>query len=292
MPHINKQMKEHVASLCGTLAGATKPEPQGTCFFAQTVNSKGRSFDYLVTAKHVVDDLKTAGGSAYLRVNKGRSGEYGKGVRDVEIPIRTDWLYHRDKSVDLAVLPWKVPPSSEIELQEGDSYHFVILKLHTLLDARTMGFEWPPGEGEQVMFIAMTTQFQGERANLPTARWGHLSLVPEEPIKGKYGPAQYYVIESQVYPGNSGAPVWVELVDKGTKESGWFNLGVLVFSYPSEEELKKVEGVKSAYYNLGLSLVVPIERVMEIVDSKEEKARRENQGGPHAPGVKRTAQDA
>ena len=45
---------------------------------------------------------------------------------------------------------------------------------------------------------------------------------------------------------------------------------MLVFSYPAEEELKKKGGVLNAYYNLGLSLVVPIEG-LAIVDSEEEK---------------------
>lgn len=285
MPYLNPQYKEHVASLCGTLIGETKPTPLGTCFFVQTANSTGRTFDYLVTAKHVVEELRKAGGPAFLRVNKGRFGEYNKGVLDIEIPVNAGWLYHEDASVDLAVLPKEDTSESDIEHGQVDPYRFVLLQLHKLFHANTMGFRWPPLEGEDVMFIAMTTQFQGERTNLPTVRRGHLSLVTDEPIKGKYGPSQYYVIEAQVYPGNSGAPAWVELIDAQTKESGWFTLGVVVFSYPTQEELKKVSGVQNAYYNLGLSLVVPIEKVVEIVDSTEEKARRENMGGPHAPGV-------
>ena len=34
-------------------------------------------------------------------------------------------------------------------------------------------------------------------------------MVTDELIEGVYGRSRYYVIESQIYPGNSGAPVWV-----------------------------------------------------------------------------------
>jgi hypothetical protein len=291
MPHIDPALREHVASLCGTVLGETKPRPMGTCFFVQTANSTGQDFHYLVTAKHVVEQIRNAGGPGYVRMNKGHVGEYNKGVIDFPIPIDTGWLYHTDESVDLAVLPHEL--SAAMTKQQrgevGESGEvvgrFLHLKLQSLKQARTLGFPWPPLECEQVMFIAMTTQFQGVKTNLPTFRMGHLALVTDEPIKGYYGLSQYYVIEAQVYPGNSGAPCLVELVDKQTRQGLWFNLGVVVFSYPSEEELKRVRDVQNAYYNLGLSLVVPIEKVVEIVDSEEEKARREKMNGPHPPGA-------
>jgi len=251
----------------------------GTCSFVHTVNSTGRTFHYLVTAKHVVEGLSKAGGPAFLRINKGRVGEYNKGVIDVQIPINEGWLYHAEPDVDLAVLP-NDATQTELKSLKVDTYHFLSLKLESLFTARAKAPMWPPGEAEPVIFIAMTTQFQGEEANLPTVRRGHLALVTDEPIKGEYGHSQYYVIEAQVYPGNSGAPVWVELTNAETKESGLYALGVLVFSYPAAEELMKVKSVENAYYNLGLSLVVPIEKLAAIVDSKDEKDRRESIKGP------------
>src|SRR5205807_10195131 len=38
---------------------------------------------------------------------------------------------------------------------------------------------------------------------------GYIALNAAEPLKGKYGLSDYYVIEAQCYPGNSGSPVWV-----------------------------------------------------------------------------------
>ena len=297
MAFLNRQFKEHVAPLCGTLIGEAKPKPMGTCFSVQTTNSTGRKFDYLVTAKHVFREMRNAGGPAYVRMNKGKVGEYDKGIIDLPIPLKAGWLFHPDESVDLAVLPREIirSPNQLSELIEKephlaktekvDTYRSLLLRLDTLVTASSRGFAWPPLEGESVLFVAMTTQFQGEKANLPTVRRGHLALVTGESIKGEYGRSQYYVIEAQVYPGNSGAPVWVELVDK-EGQGGWFTLGVVVFSYPALEELKKAPGRDDeSYYNMGLSLVVPIEKVVEIVNSPEEKARRETIAGPGEPGV-------
>ena len=208
-------------------------------------------------------------------MNKGRVGEYNKGVIDVPIPIKDGWLYHADPSVDLAVLPHEAS-QTELKPQKVRTYRGVHVSLKSVIAGLAKAPMWPPLEAEPVIFVAMTTQFQGERANLPTVRRGHLALVTDEPIKGAYGRSHYYVVEAQVYPGNSGAPVLVELTDAKTKESGLYNLGVLVFSYPAKEELKMVQDVEYTYYNLGLSLVVPIEKVIEIVDSKDEKDRRES----------------
>ena len=184
MAYLNQRFKEHVASLCGTLAGETQPRPMGTCFFIQTINSTGLAFDYLVTAKHVVEQLHNAGGPAYMRVNKGKVGEFNRGVLDLQIPTEKGWLYHSDPSVDLAVLPKYVPEAeAEVESQKGQTYRVLMLKWESLLASRAKAPMWPPGEAEAVMFVAMTTQFQGERANLPTVRRGHLSLVTKEPIK-------------------------------------------------------------------------------------------------------------
>jgi len=270
MPHIKPELKEHVGALCAKLPGADEPMYIGTCFFVQATNSMGRVFDYLVTAKHVAEGLKSAGGDACLRVNKGKVGQFNLGTMDLPIPTE-GWLFHADPRVDLALLPL----GFEEALQDGDKiFRFFKLKIDRLVDTRPSEMQWPPLEAEDVLFIAMTSQFQGMGGNLPTVRRGSIALVTDELLEGKYGPAQYYVIEGQVYPGNSGSPVWVYY------QGGLVMLGVLVFSYPTEEEIKKsLQGGIDVYHNFGLSLVVPIEKAVEIVHSKEETARREEKGG-------------
>jgi len=86
-----------------------------------------------------------------------------------------------------------------------------------------------------------------------------------------YERSRYYVIESQIYPGNSGAPVWVSYAGP---DGNWtmFLLGVLSAGHPVNQALlapgpKGKETV--TYYNLGLCLVAPVERLVELMNSED-----------------------
>ena len=173
MAHINPDLKEHVASLCRTLIGDSTPQPIGTCFFVRAKNSTGREFDYLVTAKHVYEDLKKAGGPAFLRINRGKVGEYNKGVKDVPIPLKGGWLFHPNNAVDLAVLPKEVIRSSGemqtlIEIEPHFSkrgsrgtYRWLAAYVDSFLKAAAMGFPWPPIE--EVIEIVNSKEEKGRR---------------------------------------------------------------------------------------------------------------------------------
>ena len=277
MPHINPAMRESVGALCAKLPGADEPTYKGTCFFVQVTSTTGQVVDYLVTARHVLDGLRSAGGGAYLRVNRGRVGQFNQGVIDEPIPTE-GWLLHDDPHVDLAVLPLGFAEALGDD-HPAEVFRFLKLRLDRLSSTRPPEMRWPPLEGEDILFIAMTNQFVGKNANLPTVRRGGIALVTDEPLDGKYGPAQYYVIEGQVYPGNSGSPVWVYY------RGGLVMLGVLAFAYPTEEEIKRRPTGTDIYYNFGLSLVVPIEKVDEIVNSETEKKRRESAAQGQQPGL-------
>jgi Trypsin-like peptidase domain len=273
MASVPQVLKEHVAALCAKLPGSDLATFQGTCFFVQVANSQGRQFDYLVTAKHVRDALAKAGGGAYLRINRGHVGEFNQGIIDLAIPTE-GWLVHEDPNVDLAALEVAFPPSAS-EDSSGDVFRYLKVNLDTLGLLRPQEMRWPPLEGEDIFFIGMTSQFQGEATNLPTVRRGAIALVSDQPLVGMFGPSEYYVVEAQVYPGNSGSPVWVVYKDAGA------TLGVLAFAFPVEEEIRRsLEGGINVYHNFGLSLVVPIEKVTEMLNSDKERERREMVGGP------------
>ena len=274
---------ECVAFLYASLPGDDESEAQpiGTCFFMEARSpDQTRQFIYLVTAKHVLHELMRTGGHWFVRLNIGKPrkrGELrakGQGVRFETLP-NVGWLTHPDDAIDLAVLPWRPPQAS------GTSFTTIQMEAVEAIPG-LLAFQklpWPPGEGEDVLFVGMMIQFQGEHRNLPIVRRGSVALTTDEPIKGAYGFSNYYVIEAQAYQGNSGGPVW-------STESGiLFPLGVLVFSYPDVEELRKMKDVPEAYYNLGISLVTPMERVVEIVDSQGEQKRRGTDSDPARKGV-------
>jgi len=269
--------KECVAFLCGSLPGDDgEPDPIGTCFFVRG----NQRFYYIITAKHVVKKLQVAE-QAYLRVNKGKRqpGDPGLGV----IYIPTDlsrWLDHPDPNVDLAVLPLHpkedllgVEPLVAGGTTKSGSFRIAAMHVEDIRQAgaflRSNNIPWPPNEGEDVFFVGLMTVFPGRHRNLPVVRRGSVALIPNEPIRGAYGESEHYLIESQAYKGNSGAPVWVLYFGNVL-----FPLGVLSHAYPQLEELDNVPNAERAYYNFGISLIVPMEKILDIIDSEAERRRR------------------
>jgi hypothetical protein len=159
---------------------------------------------------------------------------------------------------------------------------------------RRFDIPWPPLVGEEVLFVTMMTKFAGRERNHPLTRRGYIALNTDETIRGRYGLSDYYVVEAQCYPGNSGSPVWV-LYDfypdppntyRGDKQV--FLLGTLAGGQSEDQEViykEKREGEeKKTYLNLALGLVVPVEKLCDILNSSElERARDEADTEPSGP---------
>lgn len=276
--YVPRELRKGVGFLCSALPGDEnlEPTPLGTCFFVLARNSLGQNTAYLVTAKHVLRELRGKG-KAWVRLDRGLPGDVPDGVTYVEVPLNEEsWLEHGDESVDVAVHRW-TPKGHAFE------FHFLLLSPDNISDAidhlRKNGFNWPPLEAEDIVFIGMMRQFLGKQSNLPIVRRGSIALVTEERLNGEYGPSEYYVIESQIYPGNSGSPVFAIYGNIMTP------LGVLAFAYPTLEELKRREvGSDEYYYNYGLALVTPIEKVMDVINSPQERDRRDQTVDPMMKG--------
>ena len=273
--------KKIVGFVCVEPASGATPNPVGTCFFVMWKNAVGEDFAYIVTAKHVVDGLQDFE-RVSMRVDSGITPDIPSGV--LAIPVTTDpnpWMFHPDASVDVAVLPWR-------PLSYGGRFHSVPLFLQQLNDliprVQAAGMHWPPLEGEDVLFLGLTTKFPGTTRNLPIVRRGSIALVTDELLPGTYGPSHHYVIQAQAYPGNSGSSVFVAA---GNTLVPW---GVLTFSYPAREELRRVKDEENAYYNLGLSLVTPIEKVVDILTSEKERERRDRGVEADAKGIPLSAE--
>ena len=244
-----------------------------TCFFVKVYNDVLQGFDYLVTAKHTVRDMYNAG-DGFVRLNSGEPGDLNQGVTYISIP-NDDWLFHDDQSVDIAVRAFAPK-------LEGAIARVVIMTLKdNIVDGiayvKSHGGNWPPLEGEEVLFVALMTHFPGVLANQTIVRRGSLALITDEQLPGEYGPSDYYAVESQIYPGNSGAPVWalLDVVDdkSGARTPKLWLLGVVTFAFPAAEELQKKFDTLSTYLNLGIGLVTPIEKVVDILE--KDKARRD-----------------
>ena len=283
---VHADLKDCVVSLHVDLDvdGRLKKQFVGTGFFVHARDDSQNSFAYLVTAKHVWEVLNSYNGD-YARLNRAIANEGEAGVRYVPLPSANKWQFHPDSGVDLAVLNWTpVQDTVKVSLLPLD----VIVGTPAFI--RSHGMQWPPQEGEEVMLLAMMVQYLGRERGFPVVRVGHIALITDEPVHGKYGLSDYHMIECQSYPGNSGAPVWVAyhyLEDKNkieTLEKRMFLLGVLTGGFPQEEEILKKKEPKGnetvAYYSLGISLVAPAGKLCEILDSPAMKHMRNDRSVP------------
>jgi hypothetical protein len=258
----------------------------GTCYFVcATSRYEITAFKYLVTCKHVWELL--CGRDSYVRLNKATVLSSEVGIEWVQLPntsaeLSEPWAFHQDSGVDLAVLPM------DPYLGNGKDVSFKCLELKRIVSepnaVRQAGLPWPPAVGEEAFFVTMMTKFAGRERNYPLTRRGHVALRTDETIRGKYGLSDYYVIEAQCYPGNSGSPVWVTYdyyppppqMYRGDKQD--FLLGTMTGGQSEEQEVivcKKNEGERKAYLNLALGLVVPAEKLCDILGSKEQSRIRD-----------------
>jgi len=121
---------------------------------------------------------------------------------------------------------------------------------------------------------------------------GHIALNTDEQIALECGTSQYRIIESQVYKGNSGSPVWVRytgeqrdlMADLRMDKREWKYeetfafLGVLVSGFGTEAEVKRRGANTETYWNYGISAVVPGEILVEHLNSLEAEHDRADEG--------------
>ncbi len=302
--YVRREQRDKAVFLYHVPEGDALSEPVaiGTGFLLRSDLPGDEPANYLVTAKHVLEGLTRVPGRLLLRLNVGDRTDArrpGEGVAYIEIE-RTGWLFHEDETVDAVAGPLdKIIRTNRlfghagpVDVNQGDRLK-VSMRLDVvseILDApaylaKQQDCPWPPFEGEDIIFIGLMVHFQGEETNLPLIRRGSIALVTDELIKGPYGPSKYHVINAQIYPGNSGSPVWVYLprADDGTGLHSFYYLGLLSPGYPQLEELRAMPQTPNGYYNLGTGLVTPIEKVLEILNSPQETTRRRERRAPTAP---------
>lgn len=256
-------LRECIGVICDN-----KRNPVATGFFVALRGDTGQPVPrYLVTAKHVWRDHFQQGKHGFVRLNSHADGHGQPGV--VHRRLEGQWLFHPDKAVDLAVLPWEsldtdlpaTPFDLGIEGTEPTALKSVRLAAE-FEESPEADWALVPAEGDDVLIIAVVLQYAGRDRNYPVVRQGHIALVTQELVQGEFGPSRYHFIESQLYRGNSGAPVWV--VEAGSL----FFLGMVASGLPAvAEELVEREkpwrNVK--YFNLGISLIVPSESLQELL---------------------------
>ena len=93
-------------------------------------------------------------------------------------------------------------------------------------------------------------------------------------------PRNWLIVDAISNPGNSGAPVFVHYGNLGL-----VLFGILVAAYPTEEEIRTAPGGVERTYALGISKVVPIQKVVEILNQEDLRKQREQAGAPEDTSI-------
>ncbi len=229
----------------------------GTAFFvAMPLSIKGRSICYLVTAKHVADKLENK--ISYLRINT----KDGKSM-----PLQLDevrWFSHpTDSSVDIAVLPYSPPLNVE--------YKFVPVDLFLsddIIQKENIGV------GDEVFITGLFAHVSGSQRNLPIVRMGNIAMMPDEIIPTDLGNIEAYLIEARSIGGLSGSPAFVRAIS-GRR---YYFLGLMHGHWEIPPYMKNDLLMNEELFgkvNMGIAIVIPAKRILEVLNQPELIARRE-----------------
>jgi hypothetical protein len=152
------------------------------------------------------------------------------------------------------------------------------------------------GVGNEVFIAGLFHRHFGQKNNIPVIRVGNIAAMPSEKVKTRRGPIDAYLIEVRSIGGLSGSPVFLPL---GTRRSmtglvispgqlqRYYLLGLMHGHFDVREddlvdEFLSEDDTSPKSVNMGIAVVVPIEKVMETIlqpnlvdweDSLERKKR-------------------
>ena len=235
------------------LSGSVKQETHGTGFFYGsnfTLNDGSpNSRLLLISNKHVFTDPTR---KMTIKVNKEKddgSPDFGN-VASITFHGFADLYYpHPDPGVDLAC----VDVTQLAHVQVGGKPLYI----------RHLGDEFltpinyeKVAPGSDVLFVGYPNGSYDTRNNLPLARKGSLSSIPNVDFEGK----GELVIDAEVFGGSSGSPVFAAWENK------YRLLGVLARSVERTDRLGRRENTIEVKEHIGLGIIVKQRHVQELID--------------------------
>jgi hypothetical protein len=261
----------------------------GTCFFVEA-STQYQKYDYLVTARHVIEEAWAAKHkNIYVRINR-RDG----GSRTVQ--LSNEWVFPKNRAIDVCVIPF--PTTSDFLVDVW----FRPIPTDTFLTREVIDDQWV-GVGDELVISGLFSKRGGEARNLPILRSGIISAMPEEPFEEVIEKKRYkfdaYLVEMRSIGGLSGSPVFLVIEPwrvpiahmPNLKELQWkfYLLGLVRGRWdlkkqeeaqnPKEhkrrEPLTQEEG-EMERLNTGIAQVTPISEAMALINGDKLTAERKS----------------
>ena len=267
LPRISDSVLHCTFFVYDSLHAAESGEPSGASGFVAGVPSDEfpeKYFHYAITNKHVIRE-----GETVLRFN----------TRERATPVKTykdDWLLHPDGD-DVAATAVELPP--EIYFNRVPT---------TLFLSEEDAEKYKVGPGDETVLIGRFASHEGRQFNLPSARFGNISMLPWEPVKHPSGrPQESFLVECRSLPGYSGSPVFLDAVphqrvDVRTRQQvppfcllgiDWGHLPRFAPVLRKDRKTRIDEGWV-VEMNSGMACVLPAWKITELLEEDRFKMQR------------------
>jgi hypothetical protein len=165
----------------------------------------GRHYAYAVTNSHVIREGK----SPVIRFNRPDAG-----TTVLELAA-DDWIDHPDGD-DVAITgPLLLDPRV---------IKFSLLPLHSFMTDAIVKDE-EIGPGDETFMVGRFKEHEGTTRNLPTARFGCISMMPLGPVRNWRGIKQEsFLVETRSLGGYSGSPVFVYIPSSSVRPRDRFRM--------------------------------------------------------------------
>ena len=284
MPRIDDRYLECVIYLYPDVPSAQSGGAFGGSGFLVMVPSEvnpEKGYHYAVTNSHVIRE----GNSPVIRLN----------TKEGDLAIvnlgQDDWTHHPEGD-DIAV--------AGIEIFDLVKYKYVHVKnfiTQEIIEQHDIG------PGDDIFMVGRLVNHEGRQRNIPSARFGNISIMPIEPLLSGRGIQQdSFVAEMRSIPGYSGSPAFVQIPpmsqrpgSKALRSSGfgpwllgidWCHLPIIQKVLENDHNSPVREGwVVSS--STGMAGIIPAWKIKECIDvpalvegriAGDKRLEAENQG--------------
>jgi hypothetical protein len=211
---------------------------------------------FLISNRHVIEPMT----EPYIRVNKLAGGSEA-------IRVQKGWWKDHPDGDDISAAQVNLPP---YVYEVAWVYEGAFVTQSTIQSYNI-------GLGDQVVMLGRLPTHDGKIRNMPSARFGHISILPSEPVENKFGHLQEtFVAEYYSIAGYSGSPVFVYFPVDTIAETALENafgrwlLGINWMHFDTPEDVKSRDDNPTevgAYINThtGMSGVIPAWRIASLM---------------------------
>ena len=245
-----------------------QPKYVGTAFIVGVKGKYGNAYLHVITAKHVAEVIQGRSFLIGMNFKDGEAGWFGSSMK---------WWYHpTDKSVDAAATVFT--PTARMDMDYIPETAFVTDEVIRRYDI---------GVGDQLSIVGLFTQFHGRKKHIPIVRTGNIAMMPSDKIPADDGESEVYLAETRSIGGLSGSPVFVRhtvRLENLASEDGELQtmsglghhhfLGLMRGHWDLPMNL---QGYQAEAVNMGISIIVPAKKILEVLYHPELVALRARQ---------------